>query len=447
MQLFRTINSVILLTLVGLMAAACGGFGAADANSNAKANTENQVVSVETSLAKIEQIPTYLEATGTLASDAQSDVAPTVAGKIERVNFDIGSYVRKGDALVQLDASDARIRLRQAEAQVEQQRSVINQAEAGVQQAIANLRQTQIRLGVGDGETFQIRDFSQVKSVTAQLTLAEKELARHEKLIQTGDVSRSSYDKARAQRDQLIGQLDEARANAAVAIKAITTAEKAVDSSRAQVGTAQSALVSSKTQVDQARKTVSDNVVYSPISGYVSERNADPGEYISPSQPNAKIATIVRTAVLRLKIDIPEQDIGKVAVGQGVATQVSAFPDRKFAGTITRISPTLNIQSRTLTVEAEIENVDGLLKPGQFATVRITQSKPASAVMIPARSVKASGEQNLVYVIKDGVATERLVQIGLLEGDMIEIKLGVEENEVVAVSNIDKLSDGVIVNR
>ncbi|MEZ5345930.1 MAG: efflux RND transporter periplasmic adaptor subunit [Pyrinomonadaceae bacterium] len=447
MQLFRLINFIILLIFAGLLGAACGGSGAADANSNGQGNSETQAVNVETVLAKTQQIPTYLEATGTLASDAQSDVAPTIAGKIERVNFDIGSYVRKGDALVQLDASDARIRLRQAEAQVEQQRSAVNQAQAGVQQAIANLRQTQVRLGIGDGETFQIKDFSQVKSITAQLTLAERELARHEKLIQTGDVSRSSYDKAKAQRDQLIGQLDEARSNAAVAIKAITTAEKAVESAKAQVGIAQSALAASKTQVDQARKTVSDNVVYAPISGFVSERNADPGEYISPSQPNAKIATIVRTAVLRLKIDVPEQDIGKVAVGQGVATQVSAFPDRKFAGTVTRISPSLNTQSRTLTVEAEIENVDGLLKPGQFATVRITQSQPATAVMIPARAVKASGEQNLVYVIKDGIANERLVQLGLLEGDMIEIKLNVKENEVVAVSNVDKLSDGVIVAR
>ncbi|MCB1025261.1 MAG: efflux RND transporter periplasmic adaptor subunit [Acidobacteria bacterium] len=447
MRLFRSFNFIILLTVLGLLSAACGRSGAADANSNQSGNTETKVVSVETTLAKIEQIPTYLEATGTLASDAESNVAPTVAGKIERVNFDVGSYVRKGDALVQLDARDAQIRLKQAEAQVEQQRSAVNQAEAGVQQAIANLRQTQVRLGVGDGEVFQIKDFSQVKSITAQLTLAEKELARYEKLIQTGDVSRSSYDKAKAQRDQLIGQLDEARSNAAVAIKAITTAEKAVGSAKAQVGIAQSGLAASKTQVDQARKTVSDNVVYSPISGFVSERNADPGEYISPSQPNAKIATIVRTAVLRLKIDIPEQDIGKVAVGQGVATQVSAYPDRKFAGTVTRISPSLDTQSRTLTVEAEIENVDGLLKPGQFATVRITQSKPASAIMIPARAVKASGEQNLVYVIKDGVANERLVQVGLIENDMIEIKLGIKENEAVAVSNLDKLGDGVIVAR
>ena len=150
---------------------------------------------------------------------------------------------------------------------------------------------------------------------------------------------------------------------------------------------------------------------------------------------------------MRLKIDIPEQSIGKVAIGQGVSAQVSAYPDRNFAGVIIRTLPNLNPESRTLTVEAEIENVGGLLKPGQFATVRITQSKPELAVMIPARAVRADGERNLVFVVKDGIANERVVQTGLLENDMIEIKRGIRETEVVAISNIDKLSDGVLVSQ
>ncbi len=444
MRSYRFIHFVSLITISSLIFSACGG--SKTSNTNAE-NKETQVVNVQTAVAKVEQIPTYFEATGSLASDAQSDVAPTVGGKIVRVNFDVGSYVRKGEPLVQLDAKDAQIRLEQAQAQVEQQRKAVQQAEAGVNQAIANLRQTQVRLGVKDGENFDINTFSQVVSVQAQLVLAEKQLRRYENLLESGDVSRSSYDQAKAQRDQLLGQLAEARSNAAVAVKAIAAAQAGVNSAKAQVGQAQAAVNSAQTQVEAARKAVTDNVLYAPSSGYVSERNADPGEYISPSQPNAKIATIVRTAVLRLKIDVPEQDIGKVAVGQGVSAQVSAYPDRKFAGTITRILPGLNVQSRTLTVEAQIENVNGLLKPGQFATVRITQSKPVPAVMIPASAVRAEGDRNIVFVVKDGVANERLVQTGLLENDEIEIKTGVQENESVAISNVDKLGDGVIVNQ
>lgn len=441
---FSTSFLALMLAAIAAFGIACGSSSANDANS-ANTTEETAPVVVKTAVAKVEQIPTYFEATGTLASDAESDVAPSIGGKIARVNFDVGSYVKKGDVLVRLDARDAEIRLQQALSQLEQAKKAVDQAEAGVDQAVANLRQTQVRLGVRDGETFDIEDFSQVISVSAQLKLAEAELKRYENLVETGDVSRSAYDLKRSQRDSLLGQLREARSNAAVAIRAINTAEAGVKSARTQVANAKAAVGTAEVQVAQARKNVADNVILAPISGYVSERNADPGEYISPNQPNAKLATIVRTAVLRLKIEVPEQSIAKVAVGQSVSAQVSAYPDRNFAGTIVRKLPSLNPQSRTLTVEAEIDNPGGLLKPGQFATVRITQSKPAPAVMVPAAAVRAIGETNVVFVIKDGIANERLVQIGLLENDFIEIKQGVSENEVVAVDNLDKLGDGVIV--
>lgn len=400
---------------------------------NVNANTQPLTIDVTTAQAVVKTIPTYFEATGNLAGDEQTDVAPAVSGKIVQVNFDVGSYVQKGSVLVRLDDRDARIRIEQAQAQVEQQKKALDQAVAG-------LRQAQVRLGVKDGETFDIATFSQVKSITAQLVLAEKELQRSQKLFETGDVSRSTLDQRRSQRDALIGQLDEARSNAAVAVKAINSAE-------ATVASAKTAIASARTQVDQAQKSLIDTVIYAPISGFISERVADPGEYISPSAPNAKIATIVRTSTLRLKIDVPEASIGKVSVGQGISLQTSAYPDRTFAGTVARILPGLNTTARTLTVEAEVPNSEGLLKPGQFAVVRITQSKPENAVMIPASAIKVEGDINKVYIVKDGAAREHIVQVGLLENGLIQAKQGVAEADVVATSNVNTLFDGVLIRQ
>ncbi|MGC2238995.1 MAG: efflux RND transporter periplasmic adaptor subunit [Pyrinomonadaceae bacterium] len=436
----------VLITSISLFGAACSGSKAAN-NANANANSAPAIVDVTTAQAVVKEIPTYFEATGNLASDAQTDVAPTVGGKIVAVNFDIGSYVNRGDVLVQLDNRDAQIRLEQARAQVEQQRKSVQQAEANVEQAIASLRQTQSRLGIGDGETFNIETFSQVKSIKAQLELAEKELTRTTRLLETGDVSRASYDQRKSQRDALLGQLDEARSNAAVAVKAIDTARAQVNTARTNVGIARAAVATAQTQVEQAQKAVTDTIIYAPISGYVAERTADLGEFVNPNTPNAKVATIVRTSVLRLRIDVPEQSVGSVAVGQGISMQTSAYPDRNFAGTVVRISPSVNASSRTLVVEAEVENSGGLLKPGQFATVRIAQSQPKPAVMIPKTAVKAEGETNSVFVIKDGRAEQRTVKIGVLEGDLIEIQTGVQENESVAMSNLNVIYDGVAVRQ
>ena len=438
------IPTLLILALSVLISAACGSSSGSAASN---ASTEPAIVDVTTAQAVIRPIPTYIEATGNLASDAQTDVAPAVSGKIVEVNFDIGSYVQQGDVLVRLDSRDAAIRLDQARAQAEQQRRAVGQAEANVAQAVASLRQTQARLGVRDGETFQIQNFSQVKSITAQLELAEKELRRTERLLESGDVSKSLYDQRKSQRDALLGQLDEARSNAAVAIRAISTAQAQVDTAQAAVSGARAAVVTAETQIDQAQKAVTDTFVRSPISGYVSERNADVGEYISPSTPNSKIATIVRTSTLRVKIDIPEQYVGKVATGDGISLQTSSYPDRSFAGTVVRIAPSLNQTARTLSVEAEVQNVDGLLKPGQFATVRIRQSKPEPAVMIPVSAVKTVGETNSVFVVKDGAAREQFVQLGLLENDMIQVKQGVIEGDVVAITNVGNLTDGVFVRQ
>lgn len=436
-----------LIALSALVLSQIGCGTAANSATAANANNQPTVVDVTTEVAVIKPIPTYVEATGNLASDAQTDVAPNVAGKIVEVNFDLGSYVGQGDVLVRLDSRDAQIRVEQARAQVEQQRQAVNQANANAEQALANLRQTQARLGVGDGQAFRIQDFSQVKTITAQLELAEKELRRAERLVETGDIARSIYDQRRSQRDALVGQLDEARSNAAVAIKAIDVAREAYEAAKAAASTQRAAIATLEAQVASAEKAVSDTIIRSPISGFVSEKVADVGEYISPNTPNSKIATIVRTSTLRMRIDVPEASVGKVATGQGVSLQVSAYPERNFAGTIVRIAPNVNQSARTLTVEAEVQNTEGLLKPGQFATVRITQSKPEPAVVIPVSAVKTVGDKNSVFVIQDGIAREQFIQLGLLEGEMIQVKSGLIDGQRVATTNLNQLTDGAFVRQ
>jgi multidrug efflux pump subunit AcrA (membrane-fusion protein) len=410
---FRNFSLTTSISAIALLSIACSG----GESEKAPEQAPKQIIEVETATAESRELPTYLEATGNLTGDEQSDVAPSVGGKIVEVRFDIGTFVKKGDLLVRLDPKDAEIRL--------------DQAKRAVEQATANLRQTQSRLGVSDGEVFEIERFSQVRSVKAQLELAEKELARATRLRDSGDVSQAVLDLRKSQRDALLGQLDEARSNAAVAIKAIETARSAV--------------VSAQTQVAAAEKFLSDMRILSPISGYVSERNADVGEFISPNVPNSKLATIVRTNNLRMRLEIPEQALAGIARGQSVIVQVGSYPDKTFAGRIVRISPVINTVSRLLIAEAEIDNGNGLLKPGQFATARVTQSKKSTAVMIPSNGVRTDGNVSKVFVIKDGIISERIVQLGLIEGDFIEIKQGVESGEVVAVGRLSSLGDAMTV--
>lgn len=398
-----------------LLATSCGG---SKANVRKETNTSAQPAAVEvtTAPAIVRELPRFFEATGSLTGDEQTDVSPQMAGKVVFVGVDLGSYVKQGQTIVRLDDVDAKLRVQQAQAQVDQAKAALRQAEE--------------KVGIRPGQSFDLNKVPDVANARVALELAEKNLRRSEKLIESGDISRSMYDQQKAQRDQLKEQYEAALSLARQNYAAVMTA-------RANVANAES-------QLNLARRSLSYANVYSPINGYVSDRPADVGEYVSTT---TKVATVVRINPLRVRIDIPEQAIPAVNVGQSVSVTTSAWPDRNFSGRIARISPNVTPTSRTLTVEAEVENGSGVLKPGQFATVRILESQASPATLVPARAVRTESGVSRVFVIKDGHAQERLVQLGQTEGDLVEIKNGVAANENVATSNIEQLSDGMAVKQ
>jgi multidrug efflux pump subunit AcrA (membrane-fusion protein) len=406
----------LLVAALSLLTSACGRSAESKNKQAAAANATPEVVQVSTAAAITRELPRYTEATGSLAADEQTDVAPNVSGRVVAVGVDLGSYVQRGAVLARLDDADARLRLTQLQAQAAQAQSAVRQAEA--------------RIGLRPNQAFDANRVAEVGSARVALELADKQLRRFERLIESGDVSRASYDQQRAQRDGLQQQYEGALAAARQNYAGIATARAAASAAEAQVA--------------QARKAIADVVIYAPISGYVADRPADVGEYVTPS---SKIATIVRTNPLRLRIDIPEQLIGSVAPGQGVSVLTSAYADRAFAGRISRISPNVTAASRTLTVEAQVENGEGLLKPGQFATVRISQPAGAPAVLIPARAVRTEQEVSRVFVVKDGRVEERVVQLGQAEGELVEVKSGIGTDELVATSGVEQLKDGAAVRQ
>jgi RND family efflux transporter MFP subunit len=328
----------------------------------------------------------------------------------------MGSYVRRGQMIVKLDDADFRIRIQQAQAQVDQ--------------AKATLRQNEAKIGLRPGQKFNPESVPEVASARSALDLAEKNLKRYEKLIETGDISRALYDQQRSQRDQLREQYEVTIHQAQQNYAAVANAQGVVDAAQ--------------TSLALARRSLNYTTIVAPIGGYVSERTADIGEYVSPQQ---KVATIVNLNPLRVRIDIPEQAMPRVHAGASVSVTVAAYTDRTFAGRIARISPNVSATSRTLTVEAEVQNGDAALKPGQFATVRVLLPQSEPAVLVPQRALRAISGATYVFVIKNGRAEQRLVQSGQAESDLIELKSGVAADEVVATSNVDQLSDGMAVRQ
>lgn len=415
-SLLHLLTLGLALSVLVLFAVSCGGSKANVRNDNANLAAQPAAIEVTTATAIRRELPQFFEATGSLTGDEQTDVSPSIAGKVVSINVDLGSYVKRGQTIVRLDDVDSKLRVDQAKAQVEQMKAALRQAEE--------------KVGIRPGQAFDVNKLPEVGNARVALELAEKNLRRSEKLIESGDISRSLYDQQKAQRDQLKEQYEAALSLARQNYAAVMTA-------RANVKNAES-------QLNLAIRSQSYANVYSPIDGFVADRPADLGEYVSTT---TKVATIVKINPLRLRIDIPEQAIPTVSVGQSVSVTTSAWPDRNFSGRVARISPNVTPTSRTLTVEAEVQNESGILKPGQFATVRILQARAAPAVLVPARAVRTESGVSRIFVIKDGKAQERQVQLGQTEGDLVEIKSGVAENENVATSNLEQLSDGMVIKQ
>ena len=408
-----------LILVLALPAVAVGALSAckrSNGQTNASASPTPAVIEVSTTAAVMRQLPQYFEATGSLAANQQTDVAAETSGKVAAVGVDIGSSVKRGQMLVRLEDADFKDRVQQAQAQLDM--------------AKATLDQNRAKIGLRPGQKFSPENVSEVRAARAALDLADKNLRRYEKLVESGDISRATYDQQVSQRDQASEQYQALIHQAQQNYAAVANSQAAVDAAQSQLSL--------------AKRNLTYTTVSAPMAGYVSDRPADIGEYISPQQ---KVATIVSLNPLRARIDVPEQAIPQIRVGESVSVSVAAYPDRNFSGRVARVSPSVTATSRTLTVEADVDNPNAELKPGQFATIRILLPHSAPAVLVPQRALRTISGATYVFVIKNGFAQQRLVQSGQTEGDLVELKSGVAADEVVAISGVDQLSDGAAVRQ
>lgn len=425
---------------VSLVAAGCGRTAQTTTTTRETANAagprgeragaDGPAVSVSTSRAVSREVPSYIQATGSLVADETSDVASQTSGQVVATPVGVGAFVRQGAVIARLNDRDARLRLQQA--------------QAGVQQAIAGVRQAEARLGLRPGGNFDASSIPEVRAASANLEQAQAELRlaeanerRYRELVETGDVAISVYDQYRTQRDTARARVNNARQQLESAVNTARQSNQAIQ-------TAEAAVASARAQVAIAQKAVADATIRAPYAGYVSNRPVAVGEYVTPS---SVVATVLRTNPIKLQLQVQEAEAPYITPGMGISLEVEAFRNRKFAGQVTAVNPAIDPVSRAVTVEAAVENADNALRSGMFATARIVRQGGNTAVFVPRSAVL--GDPNTqsyrVFVIQGDTAKLRVVQIGGEEGDMVQVLSGVNADEVVATSNLQQLYEGARV--
>ena len=422
-------NNMTLLCALGLgpvmLLCSCA---AKNQNSTALAATAKPV-EVTTAKSVVRQVAAAFDETGTFVAEESSDIAPPVAGRVLRTPVDVGTFVKQGQIICELDHRDADLRMQQMRAQ-------LAEAEAAV-------RQARSRIGLDTG-TFDAAKVPEVagaranyESAEAQARLAAADAQRYANLVASGDVSRSAFEKARTQQETADAQANASKQQYEAALNAAKQSYQAISSS-------QSSLDAVAAQVAQAEKGLADTYIRAPFDGFISDRPVAAGEYVALTN---KIATVVRVKTLKLQLQTPEQKAAKAQVGMVVLAHVSAYPDRQFEGKVSAINPAVDPNSRVFVLEARFANPDNALRPGMFSTARVVLPGGEDAVFVPRKAVvrDKTTDSNFLYVVDHGKARMRVVLIGETQGDAVRIQSGLSGNESVVVTNQSQLFDGVAV--
>jgi membrane fusion protein (multidrug efflux system) len=242
-------------------------------------------------------------------------------------------------------------------------------------------------------------------------------------------------------RGQEQAQLAEAQARASEAQKQLERLEElkrrgfaTTAAYDAQTAVAQSA----RAQAAQARAAIGDRVLRAPFSGFVSLRNISEGAIV---QAGAEVATISDLGQIKLDFTVPETMLATVRAGQSIEAKAAAYPDQRFSGRVQSIDPVINPQTRAATVRAVLPNPGRKLLPGMLLTVSVA-SAARQALAVPELAVVGEGERSYVFTVNNGVARRVPVEVGVRDGQRVEVLSGLRRGQPIVVEGVVKISDG-----
>lgn len=326
---------------------------------------------------------------GTLAAFDQTTVSVKVPGRLRTISVDLGSVVRRGQVIAQIEPGDYSLRVQQAE---------------------ASLAQARARLGLtpqGSDDRIDPENTSTVRQARAVYDEAKVARDRAASLVEQGVIAKAEFDTANA---------------------AFKVAEGRYQDAYEEVRNRQGMLAQRKSELELARQQLKDTSVVAPLDGIVQEKTASIGEYLAAGAP---VANIVRMDPLRLRAQIPERDSRTVRTGQDVRVTVEGDPV-VYLGKIMRLSPVITEQNRVLLVEADVRN-NGTLRPGSFAHAEIVTNDAKMAVTVPNNAIVTFAGIEKVIIVQNGKALERPITTGRRGNEFTEVVAGINVGEKVIV--------------
>lgn len=353
----------------------------------------------------IDTVETIIDINGRLFSDLETTVSAEVDGVVESTAKEMGESISSGEMLVKIKDIEYEIKYRQA--------------NLDYMQALTKLS---IETSSVNVNTVNIENISSVKKARANYENVKSSSWRIAELRKNDLTSKQLQDDIESKLKAAEADLQYAR-----------------DDAKTQV----LSLQGKNAALDLAKKKLADTRVLAPYAGIVQKRLVSAGEYVRVGTP---LYSIIKNNPIKFIGGIPENYVSEIATGKSVEVTVDAAKGT-FAGKITRISPSSTPENHSVDIEVSIENAGGVLKPGYFAESKIILDVNPGGIIIPTEALYIFAGVEKVFAVKDNVVQERKIKIGRRYVDRIEVKSGLKGDEMVAVSNISQLYEGVRIKK
>jgi RND family efflux transporter MFP subunit len=374
---------------------------------------------------------------GRIEAYASAPLHSKIAGYVEQVLVDIGDAVNKDEVLVKLWVPEL-------QDDVEQKEALLAQAEAQVKQAAAGAKAAGAAVVTAAAAVAQAK--AGVIRAEADVERAKAELVRIQQLAAGGSVTQRLVDESLNQARAAEATQQEAAARIESAEAAHREAQAGVEKAAADQVAAEAHLRVAKADLARAQTMAAYMEIKAPFDGVATARNVDTGHYVQPAGGGmAPLMNIARDDQVRVFIDISEMEAALIDGGENgdpVTLTVPALSGRQFQAKVRRTSWSLDSENRSLRVEIDLPNPDGVLRPGMYATAAILLAKKDDVYSLPVAAIIRQGRETFCCTVEDGKIVRRKIELGLRSGNEVEVVSGIDSNDTVVLARADSLTLG-----
>ena len=394
-------KKLILASLaVGLLLAACGKKEKAAEGGGEEQEPPTHVLVEAAVRGALDRV---VEADAVLYPTNQANVTPKISAPVKRMLVNRGDHVRAGQLLAELESSDL---------------------AASANESQQQYQQTEAQYQALTGATVPEDRFkaqSEVQSAQQAFDAAKKLYDNRVELQREGALAQKLVDDAKVAMVQAQSQLETAKRH----LEALSQVgqRESIRAAQAQVDAAKAHYENAAVQLSYAR-------IVSPISGVVADRSVYPGEIAASGSPMISIVDISQVVA---RANVPVKEAEAIRVGRPARV---AGPEGDLPGTVTVVSPAVDPSTTTVEVWVKLANPGERLKPGGTVHVSIIADTIQNAIVVPASALLYSdtGGAKVMVISSDNTAHERMVSVGIRQGDRVQILGGVQEGEQVVVS-------------